>query len=141
LEDKIKIIENIYETMPIIHKKLMNEMHVEGYTKHQVRVMLMIKKHEGNPMNFYVHKMMMNKSNFSNLVESLIIEGIIERVNSSEDRRVNHLFITREGNEFLERCRNNINENFLKRMEALSEEEVETLAKSFAEIRRIFEKI
>jgi DNA-binding MarR family transcriptional regulator len=141
MSDRLKIIEYIYETMPIVHKKLLSEIQFENYSKHQLRLLMMIKRHEGRPMKFYCHMMMMNKSNLSNLVRSLIDDGLVESENSIEDRRINLLHVTDQGNVFLNKMRAMINETFLDKINELSDEDMKALDKSFTEIRRIFEKI
>jgi len=141
MSDRLKIIEYIYETMPIVHKKLLSEIQFENYSKHQLRLLMMIKRHKGRPMKFYCHMMMMNKSNLSNLVRSLIDDGLVESENSIEDRRINLLHVTDQGNVFLNKMRAMINETFLDKINELSDEDMKALDKSFTEIRRIFEKI
>jgi DNA-binding MarR family transcriptional regulator len=139
--DKLKIIENIQDTMPVIHKKILAGIAMEGMTNHQTRLLIMIRKVEGKPMKFYGNKMMMNKSNFSNLVESLIVEEFVIRNKSEEDRRVVNLFITDKGMEFCNTYNSHIKGYLIGKIDVLTDEELETLEESFKNIKRILEKI
>lgn len=139
--DKLKIIENIQDAMPVIHKKILSGISMEGLTKHQTRLLMMVRKFEGRPMKFYGNKMMMNKSNFSNLVESLIVEDLVIRKKSQEDRRVVNLFITDKGRDVCITHRTQIKAFLLEKMDALTDEELQTLKESFENIKRILEKI
>jgi len=139
--DKLKIVENIQDAMPVIHKKILAGISMKGLTKHQTRLLMMIRKFEGRPMKFYGNKMLMNKSNFSNLVESLIVEELVIRKKSQEDRRVVNLFISQKGRDICSMHRAQIKEYLLSKMDALTDEDLETLKESFENIKRILEKI
>lgn len=137
----MKIIESMQETIPVIHKKILVGITFEGLTKHQSRLLMIIRKHEGKSMKYYGNKMMINKSNFSNLVESLIVENLIVRKQSEEDRRVVNLFITNKGLDFYNTYRIQMKEYLLGRIDVLTDEDLEILEESFENIKRILEKI
>jgi DNA-binding MarR family transcriptional regulator len=139
--DKLKIVENIQDAMPVIHKKILAGISMEGLTNHQTRLLMMIRKHEGRPMKFYGNKMLMSKSNFSNLVESLIVEDLVVRKKSQEDRRLVNLFISEKGKDTCNMHRSQIKEYLLDKMDSLTDEELEILEESFENIRRILKKI
>jgi DNA-binding MarR family transcriptional regulator len=92
-------------------------------------------------MKFYGKKLMMNKSNFSNLVEDMIEEGLIKKMENSDDRRQYLLMLTEQGEVFLENCRKSINQKFWEQIKDMDPEELDKLNESFKEIRRIFESI
>lgn len=141
MDQRLKTIEKLFEVLTGINKKVMGIMGVSGFSKNQPRILLLIKEYPGLPMKFYGEKMNMNKSNFSNEIDRLMITGYVKRVHCEEDRRQIRLELTKEGSLFLEEVKQKINQHFLETVSHLDAQDMEMLDKCLDDLRQIFNKI
>ncbi len=77
----------------------------------------------------------------SKLVTNLVDKGLVLREHDSEDRRVINLFLTKEGSRLFKSIKLGGQRSFLKRLEKLSEDEINTLYRSCVEVEKIIEKL
>jgi len=136
-----QLVDDILKFMPLMHKKIFREVHKRGLSKQQMGLMFTIKNHGGKPMKFFCEKLMISKPNLTTAINKLINDGFVERKNDDNDRRVINLFITDEGIEFLDYHMKLVKGDLLKKLEVLSDEDIETLLRNFEEMHSIFNKL
>lgn len=135
------LIEYILSFMPLLHKKLFKDFKHCEISKQQMQLLFHIKHENGKPMKYYGNKLMISKPNLTTVVNKLIEEGLIERERDTDDRRIINLTITEKGDHFLTSHREIIKQNMLKRLEVLSDEDINRLNKNFEEMKAIFSKL
>lgn len=139
-KDRERLIEYIFSFMPLLHKKLFMGMHHKK-EMHRMRFLRMINNHNGEQMKFFGERLIISKPNLTKLCDRLIDEGFIERKSSDEDRRVIHLYITDKGKKIVEDHRQEVRRDMLKKLETLSDEDIQTLNKNFSEVESIISKL
>lgn len=139
--DRDKLIEYILNFMPLLHKKLFKEFHGYEVSRQQMGLLFTIKKENGRPMKYYCKKMMISKPNLTTVSNKLIEEGLLERKTDENDRRIINLFITEKGEEFIITHRKIVKKDMLKRIDVLSDEDIEKLNRNFEEMKDILSKL
>ncbi len=136
-----ELVDFILSFMPLMHKKLFLQIQVAQITRQQLGLLRTIGEENGKSMKHYSQKLMIAKSNLSNLANQLINEKLVERKTDEKDRRIMNLFITNKGYEILQNQMKLVKKNMLKKIEVLSDEEISIVSKSLKEIKTILGKI
>ncbi|MFD3156960.1 MarR family winged helix-turn-helix transcriptional regulator [Haloimpatiens sp. FM7330] len=139
--DREKVLEYIFNLMPMLNKKLFKDFHRFEMPRQQMELLFTIKKENGKPMKYYCKKLMISKPNLTTTSNKLIKEGLLERKTDEEDRRIINLFITDKGKEFLSVYREKIKKHMLEQIEVLSDEDIKILNKNFEQMKSIFSKL
>lgn len=135
------LMDDIFDFVPLIHKKIFREIQGYDITKHQIRFMLKVLKENGKPMKHYCDCLMISKPNLTTLTNKLIEDGLLERKTDEKDRRVINIYITNKGEEYLNAIRKKVKKDMLTRFSVLSDEEINKLDRSFKEIKGILNKL
>ncbi len=140
IKERERLIEYIFNFMPLLHKKLLMDVHHKK-DMYKMRFLSMIKNHNGEPMKFFGERLLISKPNLTKLCNKLIHEGFVERKNSDEDRRIINLYITDTGEKLVNAHKQEIRKEMLKKLESLSDEDIQKLNENFNEVERIISKL
>lgn len=135
-----KLIELIFKFNPLIRNKLFKDMRYKN-SFHQMHLMRMIHHHNGNPMKFFCEKLMISKPNLTKVVNRLIEEGLIDRKTDEKDRRIINLSITEKGETFMEEHKEAAKASLRKKLDVLSDDDINKLIKNFEEVQSILGKL
>jgi DNA-binding MarR family transcriptional regulator len=106
----------------------------------QYRLLSLLSKTSRDTMTTLGKTLYISKQNMTNLVESLIREGFVERQSDPDDRRVVYVKITPAGQTHLDEMRDQLREYIQGRIEALDPAELELVSSSIANLLSISRK-
>ena len=86
--ERAKLIENMMTFFPLLHKKMVKRWPLSSISKLQFELLFSIIKHDGMPMSYYSEKMLISRPNLTGLSDKLIEEGLVERLQDPDDRRI-----------------------------------------------------
>ena len=86
-------------------------------------------------------KLYISKPNMTSLVDSLIEEGFVTRIDDKNDRRIIHIKITENGKKEAKELFNNAKEIIKGNLAQLDEKDLEDLHESIIKIKNIFSKL
>ncbi|MGE5677857.1 MAG: MarR family winged helix-turn-helix transcriptional regulator [Pseudomonadota bacterium] len=139
--DRTQIVGNILTFVPYMLRHMMRTFNTLNISKQQMGLLFHISKANSKPMSYYSEKLEIPKSNITVLTDKLIKDGYVERSFDPSDRRIIILNITEAGRAFLEENKNKLEEEMLKRLEVLSDDEVKRLNELILEVESIFDKL
>lgn len=136
-----KLIESMMTLFPMVHKKMSRSWPNCGLSKLQFELLYMILKANGRPMSFYSEKMMISRSNLTGLCDKLIEQGLVERLADPDDRRIIILKLTTRGIDFMNKHRETIKQQMVKKLDSLDDQDVSRLNDLIDEIKAILNKM
>lgn len=104
-------------------------------------LMYYILKDDSKPIKYYGEKLLISKPNMTKLVNRLVEDGLIERINDKTDRRKVKLTATKKGKKLVLEHREHIKNSISERINSLDDEDIEELYKSILKIKLIFSKV
>jgi DNA-binding MarR family transcriptional regulator len=143
LEEKNKVLEEIMgDTLVYItlFKRELNQLNEHKFMK--TLLWLTLIDEYGNPsISNLGRKINVSKSQMTSRVDQLVSEGLIERVNDNQDRRIIRIQLTENGKEFLRNSQKHIEPNMSELIAQLSAEDLKDLKTSIQTIKKIVLKI
>lgn len=139
--EREKFVEAFASFIPYLFKKVMRGLQVGGISKMQLELLFKISSENGKPMSYYSERMVIPKSNLTVLSDKLIKEGYVERIYDRNDRRIIILSITKKGEEILTEHRNMVKKAILKKLEGISDQDIQRLNVLIKEMKEILGKI
>ena len=139
--EREKFVETFASFIPYLFKKVMRGFQVGGISKMQLELLFKISSENGKPMSYYSERMVIPKSNLTVLSDKLIKEGYVERIYDRNDRRIIILSITKKGEEILTEHRNMVKKAILKKLEGISDQDIQRLNVLIKEMKEILGKI
>jgi DNA-binding MarR family transcriptional regulator len=143
LEEKSKILEEIMGDTLVYITLFNRELnHLNEHKFMKTLLWLTLIDEYGNPsISNLGKKINVSKSQMTSRVDQLVSEGLIERVNDNQDRRIIRIQLTKNGKEFLRNSQKNIETNMNELIAPLSVEDLEDLETSIQTIKKIVLKI
>jgi len=138
---KKQLAENIFAMVPILHRRVYSKIPKIGHSNRKLRLLHMVNHHRNRPMKQFSEKMYISKPNLSRLVDELINDGLIVRVQDDKDRRIVLLDITEEGKKVVNEKYQKITLELTKVFDVYTEEEVKELNMHFEAINTLLNKI
>lgn len=133
--------QELFESIPSFRRIFKGVKGGHSSHNHQQMVLHHINYHSGQAMKVYADKMHIAKSNFTKIVDCLIADGFIERVNDPEDRRKIKLMITEKGKTKVVEDKKCMVLRLENRLSILDDEDVEILIASLKNLERIANKM
>jgi DNA-binding MarR family transcriptional regulator len=93
------------------------------------------------PMSEIGKRLFIAKQNMTTIVDRLMSEGLVQRKNNDEDRRVIHIVITDKGIEYLRMTMRTLKDIIKKNLSSLADEDVEVLQSALQAIRIVSSKM
>ena len=116
------ILENLFQVLPIIHKKLL-EMDLGGVADNLSRLHLAIMgilSEVSLPISEVGRRLVAPKSQMTRLVDQLVSRGIVIRQADAKDRRVINISLTDHGHTILKECRKLVKQSIMNRISCLT---------------------
>jgi DNA-binding MarR family transcriptional regulator len=104
-------------------------------------VLRVIERHGPLPMSAIGKRLFIAKQNMTTLADKLMHDGLVERKDDAEDRRVINIVITGKGVEFLKRSMLTLKGIIRGNLSNLDEDDIEALHGAFEVIKRVASKL
>lgn len=138
------LVENLFEFSPILHKKLLKPSKYSNNTILPVNQMMVLATlyDEGSlSISEIGKKLYISKPQMTSIIDKLIKEEFVERIHDKEDRRVININITEKGKKYTNDVLKLLKEKMRKKLSALSEEKLKSVADSMENVINILRDI
>jgi MarR family transcriptional regulator, organic hydroperoxide resistance regulator len=138
------IVMDLAELLPLFQQKLIKPF--EQLAKTNISpllfyVMFALEEKGDLPMTQLSNALRTSKQQMTPMVDKLIKHGFVERKHGEDDRRLVKISLSPAGKQFLGKQKAEIFEMLKNKIKILSDDDLETLRKSFNEIRQIISKL
>ena len=139
MNQKIDLIaENLISIHPLLYKSISKPLRSKSsITPGGMFVMGSLKRYGILSMSDIGKCLSMPKPHITVIVDKLIEEGYVERLNDPKDRRIVNILITNKGLKDFEDIKEIVSENLKIKLSTLDEEEQEILAKASQQVKDI----
>jgi len=132
------VVENLMILQPLLYKNFLKpERNKTTLSPGTLFVLGVLKRNVVLSMSEIGNKLSMPKPHVTGLVDKLIAEGYVERLNDPNDRRIINIKITEKGIEDLVAIKKEISKNLRKKLLTLDEEKLETLSRATQQVKEI----
>lgn len=133
-QDLIKVIEELSAMMSEFEDKALNSDELADLTLNQIHYLDIINKLEEPTFSALADMMEVSKPTVTMAVNKLIRQGYVQKVQSTEDRRVYHVLLTQKGEQVVT-VHDRAHRDFASLLtHCLSEKELENLVKIFKKV-------
>ena len=133
---------NIVLINPILYRKMGKPVPMNSdITPGGYYAMLCLKRHDALSMSNLGEKLLISKPNVSALINKLIAKGLVLRATDKHDRRIIMIRLSSKGIQFVEKNSKKYQNQIIKRLMSLSDEELELLSVSLQNVKDILSKI
>lgn len=141
-EIKNRIAANLLALLPFYHKKIFRSEHgITGMQAAQYRVLGELMTKGTLPMSELGKRLYISKPYMTILVDQLIKDGHVERIPSTQDRRVINIAITPDGSRHLKQGASLYKDDIKNLFFDMEEEDLKELCRSLEKIRMVLSKI
>lgn len=140
LED---IADNIIDSFPVFFRRVSRDRAHSSAKKFDPSrfVLRVVLKHGPARMSEIGRQMGISKPYMTALVNKLISEGLVERVRSSDDRRVVNVKITEAGTNAIREFMKDSRETVIRNLSSLDSNDISSLHESMKKIRIIISRL
>jgi DNA-binding MarR family transcriptional regulator len=140
---KERIAENLIALLPFYHKKIFRPgLGITGMQAAQFRTLgILMREDTTLPMSELGKRLYMSKPYMTILVDQLILDGHVQRIPDTRDRRVINIAITPAGKRHLKQAASRYKENVKNIISDLDRQDLEDLCQSLEKLRDIISKI
>ena len=140
---QLQAIDRFWETIPPLWGTIRTHIRAEATRKfdisvEQFHILRHVRRGIGSISELAAAKNI-SRPAISQAVEMLVKKGLLTRVQSSQDRRFVELTLTDAGNSLLDTVFQDTREWMKKRMSSLSTDELETITKAMAALKRMLD--
>jgi DNA-binding MarR family transcriptional regulator len=139
-----EIAENALFFFPFMKRLLRGDAGEQALTpfrNQSCQVLRVLEKHGPLPMSEIGKRLFIAKQNMTAIVDKLMAEGLVQRKNDEEDRRVIKIVITPRGIESLEAAMLALKEIIKRNLSCLSGEDIEALHGALQTVRIVSLKV
>ncbi|WP_158304897.1 MarR family transcriptional regulator [Methanobacterium lacus] len=143
LDEKNRVFEEIMGDTIVyvtLFKRELNQLNEQKFMKTLLWLTL-IDEYGSPSISNLGRKINVSKSQMTSRVDQLVEDGLIERINDTEDRRIIRIQLTKNGKNFLKDSKKNIEAEMNELIAPLSVEDIEDLKTSVLTIKKIVLKI
>jgi DNA-binding MarR family transcriptional regulator len=146
MEDAVltKIVENLLNGLPLIHRKLtsvLNEGGSKGLSHYHFAILGVLSKSDSLPVSEIGRRLLISKPQMTTIIDSLVELNLVNRHPDTQDRRITHIEVTVRGREELILAKQQIIHNVERKLANLNEEDLELLSGALQNLTRISSKI
>ena len=132
------IAENLISIHPLLYKSISKPLRTKSsITPGGMFVMGSLKRYGILSMSDIGKCLSMPKPHITVIVDKLIEEGYVERLNDPKDRRIVNILITKKGLKDFEDIKEAVSENLKIKLSMLDEKEQDILAKASQQVKDI----
>lgn len=135
-----KITLLIKEINSIINSKITEELKSTGLTVPQITIIKLIAHHKELTVSEISEKMSLTKATVSGILDRLEKNNIIERIRSTNDKRVVYVRFSCEGLKLAEEIRNIVNNSFEGIFDNLTKEEMKVIYNDLEKLLNIIKE-
>ncbi|MFI3209775.1 MAG: MarR family winged helix-turn-helix transcriptional regulator [Peptostreptococcaceae bacterium] len=123
------LINNLIALGPLFKKKLISKYHpsLEGLTPAHFNVLLIVQKIGPCPISDIANKLMISTPNMSKLLNKLIEEDLLIKVNDKTDRRVINISLNENGINYLDKECKSFEKKIKQKLLILDNDDLEKL--------------
>lgn len=139
-----QLLEDFYLINPMFRRLFFHhKMNFKGHKMppSNYRVLKILRKCGAIPMSEIGRKVYISRPNMTSLIDKLVEEGLAERAQDENDRRVIKIAITKKGEESLWKWSEKHHSKMKDKLSVLSEEDLENLYESLETIKAILNKL
>ncbi len=143
MDEKNRVFEEIMGDALVyitLFKRELNQLNEQKFMKTLLWLTL-IDEYGSPSISNLGKKINVSKSQMTSRVDQLVDDGMIERINDTEDRRIIRIQLTKNGKNFLKDSKKNIGAEMNELIAPLSVEDLEALKTSILTIKKIVQKI
>jgi len=130
---------------PLFYKKLMKGWDDGAGKKppshHRYMILSIVTNTGPMPISEIGRRLYISKPHMTFIIDQLIAEGKMQRLQDDADRRVVKISITEDGQSYMKEYRHNMKENIKRNLSELETEDIDALSASLEDIRSIFAKL
>ncbi|WP_251859453.1 MarR family transcriptional regulator [Clostridium sp. Marseille-Q2269] len=138
------ISQDIYDLLLDLHKKLFRTDELLKNLRipqSHVKVIIFLKHHGNCSISQIAKDLLISKPNMTPIIDKLISEGMVTRYTDPEDRRVIRVQLTEKGSTFIKDQQKLLKSLLAKKIENLSEEDLQYLSTHLTGVKNIILKI
>lgn len=106
-----------------------------------IEILFTLEQTGQQPVSEVGKRLYISKPHMTNLVDKLTDEGFIARNPDQKDRRIINIELTESGSHFLSKFKDSIRERVKGKLSALTEEDLDLLARSLENIKKVLSNI
>ena len=136
------VIENLISIHPLLTKSFSKSIRLKSnLNPGSLYVLGALSKHEVLSMSEIGCKLSMPKPHVTGLVDKLIAEKLVERLNDPNDRRIVNITITQKGIEDFSLIKKEITMEFREKLELLDENRLIILSEATEQVKEILNSV
>jgi len=139
-ESRDLVATNLLALIPFYHKHVFRNSRVTGIQVARYRALGVLLKSGPQSMSEIGRRLYISRPYMTALSDTLIAEGLVDRVRGSDDRRVIHLSITPEGEKHLGAFLELFKRDLGSLLTDLSDEDLRTLNESLDNLKKMLAK-
>jgi DNA-binding MarR family transcriptional regulator len=135
---------DLYNLMIIIHKKMFNQDEMIKnlpIPPSHVKVIFYLKCNGSSSISEIAKNLTISKSNMTPIIDKLISEGMVNRYDDPNDRRILRIELTDKAHKFIKGRENIVKNSLAEKISVLNSEDLKCLKHHVAGITDILEKI
>lgn len=138
-EERIECINMMYEMYPLSRKIVFDTFNLKNsiLTRTQQIILLALISHKSMTMSQLAKKINTSNEQATRAVAQLVAMDFIERNQDAKNRRIVHISLTDKAVQFLDKTKNNIMDELLKKFETISDDEMENFKQAVCQIVKV----
>ena len=136
--------DKIISLFPLVRRRLLpsRDEHAHSHASHLwIRVLGMLQHLGILPVSEIGRRLCISKPHMTSLINMMAEQGLVKRQPDKIDRRIINIMITSKGCSFMDESRKMLKENIKKNLSSLSNSDVQLLASSLENIRKVLLKL
>jgi len=132
------VVDNLIHLQPLLYKNLLKpSKNTCPFSPGAIFVLWVLKKHNILSMSEIGRKLTMPKPHVTGLIDKLIIDDLVARINDPNDRRIVNIQITQKGIDTLVEIKNDISEDLRAKLLKLDAEKLQILSIASQQVKDI----
>lgn len=137
------ITDNLFEVLPLIHRKLLRfgPDEIKNVSRQQLAVMRVLQQTGPVPVSVVARRLLITRPQMTALADQLIGQGLADRASDKVDRRVTNIKLTPKGRRVLKEARDQVRQQINERLSVLDEADLAELSNLLESLKNIGGKI
>ena len=111
------------------------------FKNHSYHILRILERKGPLPMSALGKRLAIAKQNMTSMIDKLMADGLVERRNDTNDRRVINIEITERGTRYLQKSKLALKKNIKASLSELCHEDVQLLDSAFKTIRAVASRL
>lgn len=138
-----EMLDDIIVNLPIFNQKILasKDFHNKQTSTAYYQILGVLEDRGNLPISVIGDLLYISRPNMTSHIDKLVSDGMVERRPDENDRRIINIHITPAGKDFIHKSRVKVEENILKNLTCLNNEELEELYEAIQIIKKVLLKI